>query len=225
MNVAVVGTGTDVGKTFVTAGLTAWLRDEGIEARAVKPCQTGSPQDDDAGFVADVCGDEDAAVCLKRLEPPLAPTVAAEQTGEELDYEAIRDGCARELDRAEVGLVEGIGGLRVPLAGEREVIDLVSDLLIDEIVLVAGSGLGTLNYSSLSVEALERRGIAVDSIVLNEYEGATVAERTNPDVLTEMTGVPVYTLPPVDASPACVGSAVSERLSRDVCTALPDAER
>jgi dethiobiotin synthetase len=225
MNVAVVGTGTDVGKTFVTAGLTGWLRDEGIDARAVKPCQTGYPQDDDAGYVADACGDEDAAVCLKRLEPALAPTVAAEQTGTELEYEAIRDGCARELDRAEVGIVEGIGGLRVPLAGEKEVIDLVADLPIDEIVLVSRSGLGTLNHSALSVEALERRGLAVDSIVLNEYEGATVAERTNPDVLTEMTGVPVYTLPPVDASPGHIGSAVSECLSRDVCTPLVDADR
>ncbi len=54
---AVVGTGTGVGKTVVTAGLTGWLREDGVDARAVKPCQTGYPPDDDAGFVQNACGE------------------------------------------------------------------------------------------------------------------------------------------------------------------------
>lgn len=192
----VVGTGTGVGKTVLTAGLTGWLREEGVAARAVKPAQTGYPPDDDAGFVASACGDDAASTCLRRLEPPLAPRVAAEREGVELSYRAIRDGCRDVLadPAVDVGIVEGIGGLRVPLAGEREVIDLVADLNLPSLV-VARSGLGTLNHTALTVEALEKRGVDVSAIVLNRYEGASVAERTNPDEIERMTGVSVETVP------------------------------
>ncbi|SNZ05648.1 dethiobiotin synthetase [Natronoarchaeum philippinense] len=197
----VAGTDTGVGKTVVTAGLTGWLRDAGIEARAVKPAQTGYPPDDDAGMVAETCDDADAATCLRRLEPALAPRVAAEREGVDLSYEAIREGCERVLSEpsVEAGIVEGIGGLRVPLAGDREVIDLVADLDLPTVV-VARSGLGTLNHTALTVSALERRGVEVPAILLNEYEGASVAERTNPAEIERMTGVGVETMPQLDLS-------------------------
>ena len=109
--------------------------------------------------------------------------------------------------------VEGIGGLRVPLAGGKEVIDLVADLECEAIV-VARSGLGTLNHTALSVDALEARGIDVRTIVLNEYEGATVAERTNPRELESMTGLPVETVSPLaDLERGTILEAVGERLS------------
>lgn len=215
MRLAVVGTDTGVGKTVVTAGLVGWLRGAGVDARAVKPVQTGFPPDDDAAFVVDACRDagvgwedldgggddvsddgEEPAVALRRLAPPLAPRVAAEREGVDLDFDAIREECAHELDAAEVGVLEGIGGLRVPLAGDRDVIDLVADLDATALV-VARSGLGTLNHSGLSVEALRRHGVQVHAVVLDEYEGATVAERTNPAELERMTGVDVFTLPPL----------------------------
>lgn len=209
---AVVGTDTGIGKTVVTAGLVGRLRADGRDARAVKPVQTGYPPDDDAAFVRAACGDDAAATCLRRLEPPLAPAVAAEREGVDLDYGAVREGCADALDAAEVGVLEGIGGLRVPLADGREVVDLVADLDLPA-VLVARSGLGTLNHTALSVKALDRRGVPVEAVVLNEYEGATVAERTNPDVLERMTGVPARTLPPFDlGEPADAVTAVREHL-------------
>ncbi|QPV62974.1 dethiobiotin synthase [Halosimplex litoreum] len=204
---AVVGTDTGVGKTVVTTGLVGWLRAVGVDARAVKPAQTGYPPDDDAGYVAEACETDDAATCLERLEPALAPAVAADRAGVDLSYESIRDGCARELADAAVGVVEGIGGLRVPLADDREVVDLVADLSVP-VLVVTRSGLGTLNHTALTVEALERRGCTVEGIVCNEYEGTSVAERTNPDVLAEMTGCPVWTLPPLaleDPSDAVAG--------------------
>ncbi|WP_415383200.1 dethiobiotin synthase [Halosimplex sp. TS25] len=209
---AVVGTDTGVGKTVVTAGLVGWLRESGIDARAVKPVQTGYPPDDDAGFVAEACGTDDAATCLERLEPPLAPAVAAKREGVELSYERIREGCEDALAEASVGVVEGIGGLRVPLAGDAEVVDLVADLDVPALV-VARSGLGTLNHSALTVEALERRGCSVHGIVLNEYAGVSVAERTNPETLRAMTGCPVWTLPPLSLEdPTVAVTGVRERL-------------
>ncbi|WP_363465249.1 dethiobiotin synthase [Halogeometricum borinquense] len=193
---AVVGTDTGVGKTVVTAGLVGALREAGYDACAIKPAQTGYPPDDDAAFVADICGTEAAATCLRRLEPALAPEVAADVAGVELEYESIREETAEHLATHEIGVLEGIGGLRVPLADGREVIDLVSDLGIPAVV-VARSGLGTLNHTALSVSALRNRGIDVPAVVLNEYEGESLAARTNPDVLAEMTDCPVVTLPPL----------------------------
>ncbi|MFB6163981.1 MAG: dethiobiotin synthase [Haloarculaceae archaeon] len=205
MSLAVVGTDTGVGKTVVTAGVVGALRQSGVDARAVKPCQTGHPPDDDAGFVAAACGDPSAAACLRRLEPALAPAVAADEAGVDLSYEAIRAGCERELATAQTGVVEGIGGLRVPLADGREVIDLVADLDVAALV-VARSGLGTLNHTALTVTALRDRGVPVRGVVLNEFAAETLAERTNPPEIERMTGCPVATLPPLDlaAPPAAI---------------------
>lgn len=213
---AVVGTDTGVGKTVVTAGLTAWLREEGIDARAVKPAQTGHPADDDAAFVAAACGTDDAAICLERLEPPLAPAVAAELTGTSLQYDDLLEDCRRSLCDAEYGLVEGIGGLRVPLAEGREVVDLVAGLGVAALV-VARAGLGTLNHTALTVEALERRDVPVRGVVLNGYEGEDAVERTNPTVLRRMLDpdVRVETLPTFDPlTPEVVAGRTREELPR-----------
>ncbi|SEV85666.1 dethiobiotin synthase [Natrinema salifodinae] len=232
--IAVVGTGTGVGKTVVTAGLTRLLREAGYEARAIKPAQTGHPLDDDAAFVAAACDDPDAATCPHYLEPALAPRVAAEVTDEPLEYAAIRTACEREIATTPVPIVEGIGGLRVPLADDREVIDLVADLGAAAVV-VTRSGLGTLNHTALSIDALEARGIDVVGIVCNEYAGETTAERTNPAELERMTGYAVETVPPLagdgDEEGTENGTGEREReddpreLATGVCQALSPAFR
>jgi dethiobiotin synthetase len=219
--IAVVGTGTGVGKTVITAGLTRLLREAGRDARAIKPAQTGYPPDDDAGFVAAACEDPDAATCPRYLEPALAPRVAAAVADEDLEYEAIRAACEREIEATPVPIVEGIGGLRVPLAGDREVIDLVADLEAAAVV-VTRAGLGTLNHTALTVDALEDRGIAVCGIVVNEYTGETVAERTNPDELERMTGHAVETVPPLEGGD---GDLDQPALAAGVVDALSPAFR
>lgn len=217
---AVVGTDTGVGKTVVTAGMVGWLRVSGYDARAIKPAQTGHPPDDDAEFVARACESEAAATCFERLEPPLAPTVAAECEGVELSYDAIRADCERELSDVEVGVVEGIGGVRVPLAEDREVIDLIADLDVPAVV-VSRSGLGTLNHTALTVETLRRRDVSVHGVVLNRFEGETVAERTNPEILETMTDLPVWTLPEmVIAAPGDVVDVCRQELPREAIPTL-----
>ncbi|NHN41187.1 dethiobiotin synthase [Halorubellus sp. JP-L1] len=214
---AVVGTGTGVGKTVVTAGLTGWLRESGVDALAVKPCQTGHPPDDDAAFVRVACGDDDAAVCPRHLEPALAPRVAADREDVALSYEVVRDEAASALATADVGVLEGIGGVRVPLAGDAEVLDLVADLA-DVAVVVARSGLGTLNHTALTVDALHDADVPVTGVVLNDYAGDTVAERTNPRELERMTDLSVHALPAlaVDDDPAAAVRGVREHLPATV---------
>jgi len=216
MSLFVLGTGTGVGKTVITAGLVGWLRDRGRDAVGIKPAQTGFPPDDDAGFVAEAAGSEDASVCLRYLEPALAPAVAADVEDVALSYDEILQGCRRELEAANPGIVEGIGGLRVPLAEGMEVVDLAADLGLPTLV-VARSGLGTLNHSALTVKALERRGLDVCGVVLNDYAGETLAERTNPDVLESMVDLPVYTVPGLDLdTPGEAVTAVKENLPPSV---------
>jgi dethiobiotin synthetase len=219
----VAGTGTGVGKTVVTAGLTGWLRTANLDARAIKPAQTGAPEDDDAAFVTEVCGDPSAATCLRSFEPALAPRVAAAEAEQPVSYEALLAECEAAVDEAEVAIVEGIGGLRVPLAGDREVLDLAADLGLPALV-VARSGLGTLNHTALSVDALRDRGLPVHGVLLNEYEGDTLAERTNPDELERMLDVPVHTMEPIDPSDStAIVDAVRSSIPDAVRSSLPDA--
>jgi dethiobiotin synthetase len=196
VNLAVVGTDTGVGKTVVTAAIVARLREQGTDARAVKPAQTGFPEDDDADYVRWVCENDDAAVRLRTYGEPLAPAVAARRADDPVAYEALLAETRNAMADAEISVIEGAGGLRVPLSNDprKEIVDLVADLGVSALV-VARSGLGTLNHTALTVETLRSRGVSVRGVALNRYEGASVAERTNPDELERMCDCPVWTLP------------------------------
>jgi len=196
VSLAVVGTDTGIGKTVVTAALVARLRDEGTAARAIKPAQTGYPEDDDAGYVQWACEDDGAAVRLRTRAEPLAPAVAARRAEDPIAYDPLLAETREVVAESDPGIVEGAGGLRVPLSNEpdREIVDLVADLDVPALV-VARSGLGTLNHTALTVEALRAREIPVAGVTLNRYEGASVAERTNSAELERMCDCPVWTLP------------------------------
>ena len=196
MTLAVVGTDTGVGKTVVTAAVVARLRRDGVDARAIKPAQTGYPEDDDADYVRWACDDEAAAVRLRTHGEPLAPAVAARRADDPITYDELRSETREAVEDSEFAVVEGAGGLRVPLSNDprREIVDLVADLDAPALV-VARSGLGTLNHTALTVEALRRRDVPVRGVALNRYGGASVAERTNPAELERMCDCPVWTLP------------------------------
>ncbi|WP_330632068.1 dethiobiotin synthase [Halocatena halophila] len=197
MNVAVLGTDTGVGKTIITAGLVGALRREGYDARAVKPAQTGYPPDDDAGTVAKICNESTAAHCCRYLDEPLAPAIAADRSDRQLSFDALFADVTDALDSAAIGVLEGVGGVRVPVTAESELLDLVSALECPAIV-VSRPALGTLNHTALTVEALQRRAIPVLGVVLNQFTGDTVAERTNPDALGSMIECPISTFPSVE---------------------------
>lgn len=229
MSLAVVGTDTGIGKTVVTAAIVARLRDPQTEgspatggatgsARAVKPAQTGYPEDDDAGYVQWACGDRDAAVRVRTYSEPLAPAVAARRADEPIAYDRLLADTRAAMAATDRAVVEGAGGVRVPLSNEpsREIIDLVSDLGVPALV-VARPGLGTLNHTALTVEALRNRAVPVAGVVLNRYEAASVAERTNPGELERMCDCPVWTLPE-----AALDSPADLRALADRLPPLPD---
>ena len=218
MSLAVLGTDTGVGKTVVTAALVAGLRETGVDARAIKPAQTGYPEDDDAGTVGWACEDDAAAVRLRTFGEPLAPAVAARRADEPIEFETLVADVERAMADSEQGIIEGAGGVRVPLSNEprREIVDLIERLEVPALV-VARSGLGTLNHTALTVEALRSREVPVRGVVLDRYTGGSVAERTNPEELERRCSTPVWTLPERTLeTPADV---------RRLAEALPDLEK
>ncbi|MFA5111361.1 MAG: dethiobiotin synthase [Desulfobaccales bacterium] len=196
----ITGTDTDVGKTWVAAGLTAALRQRGIKAVYFKPIQSGCPVEGgrliptDARLARDLAG---LAEPLEVLTPvalalPLAPGVAAAQAGVEVDLDLIAASLEDLAARYDFLVVEGAGGLYVPLIGlDFLVLDLIRWLALP-LAVVAKSGLGTINHTVLTVKAAQQAGIEVVGVILNRYpETPNLAARTNPEVIAALTGVPI----------------------------------
>jgi dethiobiotin synthetase len=214
----ITGTDTDVGKTWVAAGLTALLRQQGIKAVYFKPVQSGCPVEEgrliptDARLASRVAG---LAEPLEVLTPialrlALAPGVAAAQAGVKVDLRDIAAGLRDLAARYGFLVVEGAGGLYVPLIGmDFLVLDLIRWLGLP-LAVVAKSGLGTINHTVLTVKAAQAAGIEVAGVILNRYpEKPGLAAETNPGVIAALTGVDILgRLPEVADLDATAGREV-----------------
>ena len=199
----VTGTDTGVGKTVVAAALVVALRARGRRAIGFKPVETGV----EPGAVSDSALLERAsesggalAKPLLSLHEALAPAVAADRSGVTASGPLI-EGRARALQqRFDAVVVEGAGGVGVPLAWGYTALDLASALGLSAVV-VARPGLGTLNHVWLTVEALRARGVPVTAVVLNGVSpNPDLAEQTNPAALARMLpDVRCLTLPRQDS--------------------------
>lgn len=201
----VTGTDTGIGKTVIAAALVMALRARGVRALGFKPAETGVivGEPSDSEVLAHASGEDvDLARPLLRLPEPLAPAVAAERAGVSLDPDAI-EARIRELRRAGYMLViEGAGGVMVPLTWQYTVLDLAQACDLDAVV-VGRTGLGTLNHVAMTVMMLRSREIPIRGIVLNGRSGRTdVAEVTNPEALGRMLhGLRIVEVPRVMAGP------------------------
>jgi dethiobiotin synthetase len=196
----ITGTDTDVGKTWVAAGLTAALRKRGVKAVYFKPVQSGCPREDgrliptDAKFACSLtCLDEPLEVLTPiALRLPLAPGIAAAQAGVEVNLEVVAASLRDLTARYEFLVVEGAGGLYVPLVGTHFlVLDLIRWLGLP-LAVVAKSGLGTINHTVLTVKAAQAAGVKVAGVILNRYpDNPGLAAASNPGVIQALTGVPI----------------------------------
>ena len=205
LRLAVTGTDTGVGKTVASCALLAALRARGLDARGMKPIETGITErhaSTDAArlhHAADGAGDA-ADVCPITYAEPLAPLVAAERAGVPVDLARIEAAAARLAAGADALLVEGAGGLLVPFTRTLDFADLVARWRLP-LVVVAADRLGVLNHTRLTVREAERRGIAVRAVVLNAVRPAPadVAEETNAPILRDLLGgVPLVAMPYLD---------------------------
>jgi dethiobiotin synthetase len=196
----VTGTDTGVGKTEVACALLRVARAGGLDAVGMKPAQSGATDGEptDAERLLAACDGVEPleAICPYVLGAPLAPAVAARLEGREVSLARIV-GAARALAaRHAAVLVEGAGGLLVPLT-ERETYAELAAALGLPVLVVARAGLGTINHTALTVEALRARGVAIAGIVLNR----TAAEDDpsvphNAGEIARLTGIaPAAVLP------------------------------
>ncbi len=196
----VTGTDTGVGKTEVACAILRDARGRGIDAVGMKPAQSGAipgERTDADRLVEAAQGVEPlGATCPYSFEAPLAPAVAACVEGRAISLERILAAARALAARRAAVLVEGAGGLLVPLTERETYADLAVALALP-IVVVARAGLGTVNHTALTVEALLRRGLEVRAVVLNR-----TAPDDDPSVpynaaeIARLTGVvPIATLP------------------------------
>jgi dethiobiotin synthase len=161
----VTGTDTNVGKTVVSAALLHRHRRLG-PVGYWKPIQTGAPEDDDTAMARELGACSAAEICDAgiRLPRPLSPHLAAELCGQTIDFEWVLD-ISRGMDANRYWIVEGAGGLLVPINRGRLMIDLIAALRLPAVV-AARSQLGTINHTLLTLEALRARGIPVAGVVM-----------------------------------------------------------
>lgn len=189
----VLGTGTGVGKTFLSARIAGvWARSGPVRYR--KPFQTGVDRPDhpeaDAAALAGAGITPESHVLL---QAPLSPLAAALREGRRLDLAAAADWCRRPAEGRV--LLEGVGGLMVPLAPQVHFLAWATDLGIP-CVLVGLGGLGTLNHTLLSAEALMLRGWRIEAVVLNPGADGTPPDAAgeNAELLRGFLPVPVHIL-------------------------------
>jgi dethiobiotin synthetase len=211
--VFVTSTGTDIGKTFVAVGLIRHLRAAGRRIAALKPVVSGFDQAaapvSDPGLLLGALGRPLTPKEIDRIAPfrfkaPLSPDLAAQREGRALDFDAVIAFCRRAIgDHADVVLIEGIGGIMVPLDARHTVLDWMAALRIP-LILTAGSYLGAISHTLTCLEVLDRRALAVAAIVVNESAGSTVAlEDTAASIARFAGSLPVVVLPrlPAPGSP------------------------
>lgn len=194
----ITATDTGVGKTVVSAAIAGLLRRRGVNVGVMKPVTSGCIERDgkfvseDAEVLADAAGiplSSDVAPYL--LREPVAPSIAAEKDGVRIEFSRILAAFHRLADEHDFVIVEGAGGLMVPLAGGLLVADLVK-LLSLPLLVVARPDLGTVNHTILTCMAAKQLGIDVRGVVVNGYpEDPGLAESTAPHLIDSLSGAPL----------------------------------
>ena len=168
----ITATGTDIGKTWLTAGLLAACRARGAPVRALKPVMSGyDPARHEDSDIAKVGAGRTAWV----YAAPLSPDLAAAKEGKAIDFDALLSWCRGEIDRNDgLLLIEGVGGTMVPLTVRHTVRDWIAALGVPTL-LVCGSYLGALSHTLTALAALREAGVVPVIIVVNESAGSTVS--------------------------------------------------
>jgi len=200
-------TGTDIGKTFVAEGLIRELRRRGRTVAAVKPVASGfeswsAPASDPARLLAaaglPATDEEIARIAPWRFKAALSPDEAARREGRKIDFAALCEFCSAEMEGADVLLVEGIGGVMVPLDERHTTLDWLAAIEIPAL-LVAGNYLGTISHTLTALSALTQRRVPVAAIVVCDAGESTVALDRNVEAIARFArGVPVLALPRIE---------------------------
>lgn len=195
----VTGTDTGVGKTLVAGGLAAVLREKGINVGVMKPVESGCRREgktliaEDALFLRKISGSRDDLELVNpyALEHPLAPALAAEREGVDIRLEVIQKAYLTLASRHDLVIVEGAGGMLVPLTSDRLMVDLVKLLGGLPVLIVTRAMLGTLNHTLLSLYYARNEGINVLGIVMDHTSPQQgLAESLSPKAIERWGNAP-----------------------------------
>jgi dethiobiotin synthetase len=215
-SIFITATDTGIGKTFVTAGLARAFREAGVDVGVMKPVATGCRKvdngvvfgtpgliSDDAERIRNAAGSDDELNLINpvRYEEPLAPLVAAQRARSPVDLSDIVSAYEKLRTRHQLLLIEGIGGLMVPIMEEYYVTDLIKTLECPAII-VTRPNLGTINHTLLTVRQAQHEGIDLLGIIINHHEEfeRDVAIETNPGIIEQAAGTPVLGTVPYSPS-------------------------
>jgi dethiobiotin synthetase len=201
----VTSTGTDIGKTFVTAGLIRYLREAGQNVHALKPVVSGYDSSvvetsDPAVLLKtlgrEVTADEIESIAPWRFRAPLAPDLAAARENRAIDFDALVAFSRRAIDGTSgILFIEGVGGIMVPLDARRTVLDWMAALNIP-LLLVVGGYLGAISHTLTALDVLSQRRLKIAAIVVSESERNTVElDDTVASIARFSEGVAVIGLP------------------------------
>jgi len=220
----VTATDTEVGKTFVAAGLARALKAQGVDVGVMKPVASGGRRTDDGLVSGDArqlaeavdSTDDMSLVNPVCLEAPLAPLVAARLEGTRADLGAVWRAYETLSGRHDFLVVEGIGGILVPLDEGATVLDLITMFGLPALVVTRPT-LGTINHTLLTVRYAREHGVDVTGLVINAVEPVepSQAVETNPAILAEWSKTPVLANLPHNPDPAA-HAASFDKLARDV---------
>lgn len=203
----ITGTDTGVGKTVVAGGLAALYKNRGLNIGVMKPIATGCKRvhntliSDDAAFLkrsAEVDVEYELINPIS-LEQPFAPTVAARLSNTKIDLEKVRMAYDSLCERHEYLIVEGIGGLLVPVDEYYFVVDLANEMELP-LIVVCRSNLGTINHTLLTVSYAREHGLDVKGIIMNESTEKCddVTRMTNAAEIKRLTNLPILGMIPFD---------------------------
>lgn len=225
----VTGTDTGVGKTLVAGGISRILSDQGLQVGVFKPVASGCKHEHEGLVNADAHFLRMCSRCdfdLSVINPvgyvvPAAPVVCEEFENRRVDFGAMADAYETIAGQSDVMIVEGIGGVRVPISGGVDVLDLMKEFELP-VVIVSRPNLGTINHTLLTIDAVRSVDLEVAGVVISGYEAetATLAEETVSRIIEEWGQVDVLSIVPFDEE-----SDVDEgRLGELVVDALGDCD-
>jgi dethiobiotin synthetase len=194
VNYLVTGTDTGVGKTFVTCGLLRFSRSNGIDSVGMKPICTGDHND--VRQLLEACDSCEPEHLINPVwyRTPVAPYSASIIEDRLIDLGSIRDAFERLASRHSSVLVEGAGGIAVPILAHYDFRDLARDLRLN-VIIVAANRLGVLNHTRLTIEAIRAAGLRSSLIAMNSLQAdSDISQATNLSVLESLVDVPVLAI-------------------------------
>ena len=196
----ITGTDTGVGKTFITYNLALALKERGVKVGCFKPVETYVEDIPEDGFLlSKATGQSVYEVVPVRFHLPLSPYAATIEEKRDFSLEYLKEKFEELRRRYDILLVEGAGGIAVPIKRNYTYGDLAKDWDLP-LIIVARAGLGTLNHTFLSWFYAKNLGLEVRGIVMNGFAGEDPSERTNPRIVEEMTGIKPVKVPKIKGS-------------------------